>query len=546
MRTRRTFFGLLFTAALAVPAAAQAPPADTRLAKLDGIFGAYAKADSPGCAVGVYKDGSVLHTGAYGMANLDHDVPLTPRSVFHVASVSKQFTAAAVLLLAQEGRLSLDDGVRKHVPELADFGEPVTIRHLIHHTSGIRDQWTLLGLAGWRYSRDLISDDDVLSLLARQKDLNFRPGERHLYSNSGYTLLAIIVSRASGKTFREFTTERIFRPLGMADTFFRDNFNEVVKHQAYGYAPAGPAFRLSVTNFDTAGATSLMTTVQDLAKWNANFEKPVVGGHALIERMLERGVLRDGSPIPYASGLSHGTFEGLATVAHGGSDAGYRSAFVRFAEQRLGVAVLCNVSTANPSLLANRVAGVYLGDLMKRVTAPEAADEPEVAVPAEELARLAGLYWNPSDSASRRFVAADGRLYALQGDERRALKPVGKGKFLVPGTLISFVFDDDAVTSTTGDVLRRAEPFSPTAAQVEEFAGAYRSDELDVVWRLKADGQVIRLERLKNRPAPIQPLVADTFSSPAGVLRFTRDTTGRVDGFTLEAGRVRGLRFRKD
>ncbi|HUF23597.1 MAG TPA: serine hydrolase domain-containing protein [Vicinamibacterales bacterium] len=540
------FIALLLAATMAAGTAAQAPPADARIAKVDDIFKTYARPDSPGCAVGVYKDGGVLHTGAYGMANLDHDVPLTPRSVFHVASVSKQFTAAAILLLAQDGKLSLDDAVRKHVPELADFGEPVTIRHLIHHTSGIRDQWTLLGLAGWRYSRDLISDDDVMSLLSRQKELNFRPGERYLYSNSGYTLLAIIVNRVSGKTFREFTTERIFKPLGMTNTFFRDNFNEVVKHQAYGYAPAGSAFRLSVTNFDTAGATSLLTTVEDLAKWNANFEKPLVGGDALIAGMLERGVLRDGTRIPYASGLAHGTSDGLPTVSHGGSDAGYRSAFVRFPEQRLGAAVLCNVSTANPTLLANRVAGVYLGDLMKRVTAPAAADEPEVPVPAEALARLAGVYWNDADSVSRRFVAADGKLHALQGDEPRALRPVGNGKFLVPGTLIFFVFDGDVVTSNTGDVLRRAEPFSPAPSDLEEFAGAYRSDEVDVVWRLRVDGQVIRLERLKNRSAQIQPLVADTFSSPAGVLRFTRDMNGRIDGFTLEAGRVRGLRFRKD
>ena len=303
------------------------------------------------------------------MANLDHDVPLTPRSVFHVASVSKQFTAAAIHLLAQDGKLSLDDEVRKHVPELADFGEPVTIRHLLHHTSGIRDQWSLLGLAGWRYSRDLITDDDVMSLLSRQRELNFRPGERHLYSNSGYTLLAIVVSRASGKSFRQFTTERIFAPLGMTHTFFRDNFNEIVKHQAYGYSPAGNTFRLSVTNFDTAGATSLLTTVEDLAKWNANFDTPIVGGSRFLDAMLERGTLRDGTRISYASGLAHGTNDGLPTISHGGADAGYRSAFVRFSGQRLAVATLCNVSNANPTMLANRVAAVYLGEQMK----PDAA-----------------------------------------------------------------------------------------------------------------------------------------------------------------------------
>src|SRR5688572_29162433 len=247
-------------------------------AKIDALFAAYDRSTSPGCAVAVYQGDRIAYRKAYGMANLDHDVPLTTSTVFHVASVSKQFTATAILLLAQDGKLSLDDDIRKHLPELPDFGTRITIRHLANHTSGIRDQWDLLGLAGWRYSRDLITDDDVLELLARQKDLNFAPGTRHLYSNSGYTLLAVIVSRASGKTFREFTTERIFTPLGMTNTHFRDAFTEIVKHQAYGYAPYGQTFRLSTTNFDTAGATSLLTTVEDMAKWYANFDSGRVGG----------------------------------------------------------------------------------------------------------------------------------------------------------------------------------------------------------------------------------------------------------------------------
>ena len=193
-------------------------------------------------------------------------------------------------------------------------GRRITVRHLIHHTSGIRDQWSLLGLAGWRYSNDLITDDDVLWVLSRQKDLNFTPGERHLYSNSGYTLLAVIVSRASGKSFREFTDERIFKPLGMTNTHFRDDFTEIVKHQAYGYTRQGGTFKLSVTNFDTAGATSLLTTAEDLAKWDANFQNPVVGGAALVAAMEERGRLNDGRDIDYASGIVHGTHRGLKTI----------------------------------------------------------------------------------------------------------------------------------------------------------------------------------------------------------------------------------------
>src|SRR5688500_18768574 len=207
----------LLTVAVVGLSLAQGPPPD-RQARVDETFKEFTVPGSPGCTVAVYQDGRTVLSRAYGMANLDHDVRLTPSSIFHVASVSKQFTAAAILLLAQDGKLTLDDDIRKHVSELPDFGKTITIRHLINHTSGIRDQWSLLGLAGWRYSRDLITDEDVLSLLSRQRELNFTPGERHLYSNSGYTLLAVIVNRASGKSFRDFTDERIFKPLGMTNT----------------------------------------------------------------------------------------------------------------------------------------------------------------------------------------------------------------------------------------------------------------------------------------------------------------------------------------
>ena len=337
----------LLAGAFIVVSFAQAPPPD-RAASVDEIFKEFTVPGSPGCTVAVYQDGKTILSRAYGMANLDHDVRLTPSSIFHVASVSKQFTAAAILLLAQDGKLTLDDDIGKHVPELPDFGTKITIRHLIHHTSGLRDQWSLLGLAGWRYSRDLITDDDVLAVLTRQRELNFTPGERHLYSNSGYTLLAVIASRVSGKSFRAFTDERIFKPLGMTNTHFRDDFAEIVKHQAYGYTRQSGTFKLSVTNFDTAGATSLLTTAEDLAKWDANFQNPVVGGAALVAAMEARGRLNNGSDIDYASGIAHGTHRGLKTISHGGADAGYRSALNRYPDQRFGVATLCNRRRPTP------------------------------------------------------------------------------------------------------------------------------------------------------------------------------------------------------
>jgi CubicO group peptidase (beta-lactamase class C family) len=228
-------------------------------AQVDQLFTEWDKPTSPGCALAIMRDGHIIYERGYGMADLDHDVKITPTSVFHVASMSKQFTAASVLMLAQEGKLSLDDQATKYVPELPNFGVPITLLHLLHHTSGLRDQWELLGLAGWRFSLDLITDADVLAVLSRQKTLNFPPGSKFLYSNSGYTLLAQVVKHVSEQSFRTFTSDRIFLPLGMSHTHFRDDHAEIVKDMAYGYALHHGGFGLSIPNFDTVGATSLLT-----------------------------------------------------------------------------------------------------------------------------------------------------------------------------------------------------------------------------------------------------------------------------------------------
>lgn len=552
----RTTVTLTVAAAVVVASAAasafrgQAPPAS----RVDEIFKEFTAPGSPGCTAGVYQGNRVVHTGAYGLANLDHDVKLTPGSVFHVASVSKQFTAAAILLLAADGKLSLDDDVRKFVPELPDFGERITIRHLANHTSGIRDQWDLLGLAGWRYSRDVITDNDVLQMLSRQKALNFKPGERHLYSNSGYTLMAVIAARASGKSFRALTTERIFKPLGMDHTHFRDDFNEIVKDQAYGYVRSATGFRLSVTNFDTAGATSLLTTVGDLAKWHANFDTPAVGGPALIAGLLTRGTLNDGSRIDYAVGITHGTYRGVPTVNHGGADAGYRSMFLRFPEQKFGVAVLCNLASANPGLLAQRIADVYLGDTLKPVAAPPAPDSSaEVPVSAEALAAVAGLYWNDPYSPPRRFEVREGRLHSLTPP--LPLKSLGGGRFVAmtgPPVTVSFEIANGRATrarvappGAPVEDLPRVEPFAPSSAALAEFAGVYRSDEIETVYRMVVRDGLLRLERLKAPAAPLTPFVADTFTGQPGMFRFVRGDGGRVTGFVLDGGRVRKMTFTK-
>src|SRR6266404_1130902 len=363
-------------------------------ARVDQIFSTWDKRTSPGCALAVMQGGHIVYQHGYGMADLDHDLPVTPDSVFHVASVSKQFTAASIVLLEQKGKLSIDDPVRKYIPELPDFGRPVTIRHLLHHTSGVRDQWNLLILSGWRLGEDVVRDDDVMNLVSRMKELNFAPGEMHLYSNTGFTLLAQIVKRVSGMSLREFTTKEIFEPLGMSNTHFRDNHLEIVKNMAGGYENARGGFQHSVPNYDTVGASSLLTTVKDMALWDENFFEPKVGGRQMVDAMLTSFKLNNGTTIPYRFGQVAGMYRGLSIVEHSGGDAGYRSHYMRFPDEHFSVVCLCNAS-ANPGALSRQVADVYLEG--KLAPPPKRDAAPAVTLTKEQLSARTGVYWNAVD-----------------------------------------------------------------------------------------------------------------------------------------------------
>jgi CubicO group peptidase (beta-lactamase class C family) len=533
------------------------PQSDGRVTptdKVDAVFARMSSTTSPGCAVAVMREGKIIFSRGYGMANLDHDVAITSSTVFHIASVSKEFTAAAIVLLAQDGKLAFDDDVRKYIPELPDFGQRITIRHLIHHTSGLRDQWDLLGMAGWRYSLDLITDDDVLKVMTRQRDLNFRPGDRHLYSNTGYTLLAVIVKRVSGQSFREFTSARLFTPLGMSRTHFRDDHAEIIKQQAYGYVPSGNTFRLSVTNFDTAGATSLHTTVEDMARWDRNFYDARVGGRAFVDQLIERGVLNSGEKLPYAFGLVHGTYRGLPTLGHGGSDAGYRADFARFPTERLSIACLCNLSTSNPGQLTRQVAEIYLADRLGPPDGPPPLPK-AISLGETDVSRHGGLYWNKADDTFRRFFVQDGTLRAGFTEPGTVLIPIGPGRFVSTPTEFSFGVGAEGRSPVTETpragtakpvVFVPVDEVKPSEAEGAEYAGVYRSDEIEAAYTIAPSPGGLTLKRLKFPDVTLVPLMRDVFRTPGATVRFARDSAGRVSGFAWNTGRILGLRFTKD
>lgn len=525
----------------------------TPQARVDSVFADLVGPDRPGCAVSVMRDGAAVYRQGYGMANLDHGIPITPASVFHVASVSKHFTAMAVELLVEEGKVSWDDDVRRWVSEVPDFGTPITLRHLVHHVSGIRDQWNLLALSGWRWEADRVTQRDVLDITSRQTALNFPPGERYLYSNTGYTLLAVVVERVTGQTLRAFAQERIFEPLGMRATHFHDDFARIVPNRAWAYAPDpdGPfGLRGSIPDFDVVGATSLFTTVEDLARWDRNFTTAQVGGHAALERLHQRFVLNGGDTIPYAHGLSTGTYRGLRTVGHGGADAGYRSQFLRFPEQGLTVAVLCNFPAANPGGRANRVAEAHLDHLMQPDEGTGASSLPGVAVPARELAALEGWYRGDLPNQVLRVRLAGDTLRLGTGAGQR-LRPLGDGRFQVegPGTVVTLRPDRAGEPGTLeGPGFGRAvrhDAWEPDADALAVFEGVYQSDELGTEYTLTLDGERLVVRHRKLADATFTPTFRDAFLLRGALAVFERDGAGAVTGFILSDGRVWNVRFRR-
>ena len=534
--------------------------------RVDALFASWTGPRAPGCAVSVMRGGELVFARGYGAANLEYDVPITPSTVFHVASVSKQFTALAVALLVADGEVSWDDDIRRHVPELPDFGTPITLRHLAHHTSGVRDQWAMLQMAGWRWGGDVIRQSDVLDLLSRQTALNFAPGSDYLYSNSGYTLLAVVVERVSGQTLRAFTSARLFGPLGMTRTVFRDDHTMLVRDRAYAYARDGfGRYRLSIPDFAIVGASSLFTTVEDLARWNGNFTSGEVGGPDVLRQLQAHGALDDGARLSYAFGLVHGTHRGRPTIGHGGTDAGYRSEFLRFPDEDLAVAVLCNTGRASPGRLALEVADVFLPPPPGAASPSPEADRPsapprprapaagraETGGGTADSASLAGYYLRPGNDVPLRVVARGDDLVLLGAGAQQSLRPAGEGRFLLGGTTeVTFTpGGGEPPTLRVGDPSRpvydRQMAARPSAEAFVAYAGSYYSDDLAVGYTFRVESGRLVLWNRKLGRIPLAPTFADGFYARGWSFTFRRDDAGAVSGFTVSTSRAWNIVFTK-
>lgn len=472
----RVVLAILFAGS---PAAAQIP-ADSAARWVDSLLSAYATGKTPGCAVGVTRDGALAFAKGYGLADLRAGTPITAHTRFYVASLSKQFTAMSVVLLAQDGTLSLDDSVRRWIPELPSFGKRITLRELLNHTSGLRDYMSLLAVAGWPMDGQL-TDEQFLDMVRRQRTLNFSPGDEYLYSNTGYALLSIVVKRASGQSLRDFAQARIFGPLGMTETEFRDDHRQAIPNRAIGYELTEQGYSETNPQLDVVGDAGVYSTLSDMARWDANFATPRVGGAQAIAQMTEPGRLNNGQKIPYGLAVVLSELHGLATLSHNGAYGGYRSELLHFRDANIGVITLCNTSTAS-TLLAEQVGTIMLGVLPTRVATVAA---PDFGVPS---------------------------------------LPFASGAF---ATRID----------TEAEARRRND-------QLVQMAGNYYSDELDLAVSLVARDGSLFLKRPKSPDMRFGSFATDLFTtSDKMLMRVERDARGAVAGFTLTIGRVRDLEF---
>jgi CubicO group peptidase (beta-lactamase class C family) len=541
--------GVLVAARQPAPSQVERPPAGTVDAQVDKIFSRW-NATTPGCAVGASVGGRVVLSRAYGLADLEHDVKNTPETIFEGGSVSKQFTAAAVLLLVKEGKVSLDDPARKYLPELPDFGAPLLVRHMLNHTSGLRDWGSVEAIAGWPRTTRVNTHAHVLDVLARQRAVNFTPGTRYSYSNSGYNLSAILVARVSGMSFAEFSQKRIFGPMGMTRTSWRDDHTRVVKNRAIAYSDDPSAgsgqdrFHIDMPFENVHGNGGLLTTVGDLLTWNENFTSPKVGDAAFVNDQQTPGKFNDGRVHQYALGLTVGTYKGVRQVEHSGSTAGYRAHLTRYPDQRVSVAVLCNVSTGAATQYAHEVADLYLGSALKPAT-PSASH----ALTDAEATRLAGLYRNVARGIVTTIVR-DGsklRLNTTRGPELFATSPT---RFITAGADV-YEFNPSGglrVTDEYGtvDQLERVERARPTAEQLRAYVGSYNSTEAETKFTVDVEGGSLVMKQRPDRVIRLTPLYADAFSGQVGTVIFRRDTTGRVNALSVIQDRVWDLRFARD
>ncbi len=502
---------------------------------VDALFARWSRPDTPGCAVEVSQAGTILLNHAFGVADLEHAIPNESATIFEAGSVSKQFTAAAVLLLVEDGKLKLDDDVHKYVPELPSYGAPITIEMLLNHTSGLRDWASIAFLSGSPRGTREYGMDDVLDIINRQKSLNYRPGERYSYTNSGYNLLAIVVSRVAGQTFQEFLAQRIFRSLGMRSTSWRDNFRRPLAGRAIAYGAAQGGYEQFMPFENVYGNGGLLTTTGDLTRWNEALDANQVGQHVAVD-LAKPGVLTDGTRISYASGLIVTRLGDLVEISHPGSTAAYRAWLGRYPERRLSIALLCNAGDVDTENTGRALANIYLG---MAPAPPGAAVQPVDPT-------LSGLYLADDDQGIVIHVDHGGILSA----DGKPLRQISRSTFHYDSSShLQFIAPDTLRVVSDNGIRTLHKVVGPSHLPIlESYAGSYISDEVGARYIVRVSGRNldVAIDHFPSRGFRLSQVGDDLFGYPAGIVRFHRSSKGVVDGFQISTTRASRVLFTKE
>lgn len=535
------------------------PIATTPEGKIDQLMSIY-RDSSPGGVVAVMRDGKIVFVKGYGLANVEYNIPNTASTPYHLASVSKQFTAYAIVMLAKEGKLSLEDDIRKYIPNLADFGSTITLRHLLNHTSGLRDHWSLWAMSGGRMD-DVIRQEDLIRLVERQRELNFAPGEEHLYSNTGYLLLSEVVSKVSGEKFSQWMHKHIFKPLGMNSTQIYDNHEKIVKGRAYSYYSSNEGLAKSVLSYANSGATSLLTTAEDLALWLQNFKTGEVGGLSVIKNMQVQGVLNNGKEIDYALGIVIGEQGGLRKISHGGADAGFRTSLSYYPTINSGVIVLGNIASFPAYSLANSVAETFFESDMKaqaniEIKQDKTENEALPNIP-EELGNAMVGQFVIENGPTLKITYADGKLSLHEpGGNELDMLSLGDNLFKldVPDADIKIQFEqahngeiNRATLHQNGEIpMQRMQEWTPSKEELSRYVGRYYSEELETFYSIELVNDELFVKQRRLGDFKLTPKEPNNFASDQwflGDLTFSDEAKGEFKKMSMSSGRVRDLKF---
>ena len=508
---------------------------ESKQAQADRIFGAF-NTHTPGCAVGVAQRGTTVLRAGYGMADLERNVAITPDTVFESGSVAKQFTAATLVLLAEQGKISLDDPLRKYLPEIPDYGTPLTIRHVMSHLSGLREWRLVATFSGIGEGSHVLSNTDLLRMASKQRALNFAPGTAYSYTNTGFNIMTILVERAldHAKTFPDFTREAIFEPLGMTHTRWRDDFRAVVPNRALAYGRAASGGWTQQTPIENIiGAGGMLSTVGDWLLWNENFTHAKVGGPQLVKTLETPATLSSGKTITYGAGLTVSTVDGLREVSHGGATGGYRTWLGRYPEQGVSVAVMCNSAQANTTELGRETARLWTGAVAAKKAAPFAA-------PQSALEERAGMYRKVRDNTAVDLRFQDGKL---KMDPNVELVPTGKDNFSLGNNQVIFEGGGFRIVTPDGEtVYERVEAAKPSDAELAALAGRYSSPEAGVLTVAMKNGD-LTLAVESNAAVRLRPTFRDAFMMQGTAIQFLRGADGGVTGLRAGDDRAWDLRF---